>query len=278
MKNKVEIIDSVYLEQLDIEKHKDFDAILRDYNAMKSKSFNWRGPFLWALLALIFCSITALLLLNGTDQDIEQDDKVSQSMDPPTDLQTDHQQKSRSSRIMVDSISQEKNKKPEKSQQDRQHPSSTKATEEPEDIVIEVPPLVSPEIEIPEELLLDMPDETEVNTSKGGVKNPMNAEIKLEEAYPVDGFENLYTWFEANITYPEEYRKDAIEGTVKVSFLLNEDSTISGISVSQSLGDAFDGEAIRLIENMPKWVPAKRNGIPFSKRFVLPIGFKVEKR
>lgn len=67
-----------------------------------------------------------------------------------------------------------------------------------------------------------------------------------------------------------------IVGRIYVQFNVNEDGTISDILILKGMGEICepcDKEAIRLVENMPDWVPAKLNGIAVRKRVVVPISY-----
>jgi TonB family protein len=276
MKNKIEIINNVYPTPIDIDTQKDYDSVLQKYYMLKAKSLSRSNSVIWIILVLVSFSIVGLLVFNKLNQAEKNEGVLSDIEDRSTDEYSSGWPELTSESAINDSSLIEKPEIPENI--DRQNvnhrlieagPKPT-AKQEINDVKIEAPLKLSAKSEVPNKVTLDAPKE-----AKGTEKKP---DIILEEAYPLDGFENLYSWFETNISYPEEHRKDAIEGYVKVSFLLGKDSTISEIKVNQSLGLAFDREAVRLIEQMPKWVPAKRDGIPFSKRFILPIGFKMVSR
>lgn len=64
-----------------------------------------------------------------------------------------------------------------------------------------------------------------------------------------------------NLKYPENARKNNIQGQVVVSFIVNSDSTLSDFSISRSLDSQCDEEAIRVLKKMPKWIPGFQNGI-----------------
>jgi TonB family protein len=97
------------------------------------------------------------------------------------------------------------------------------------------------------------------------------------EATPVEGLAYLYAYFRENLTYPDALRKDSIEGVVLISFSVLKDSTVSNVKIVQSLGEKFDNEAIRVIDNMPKWIPATVNDTPVNSRLSIPLTFKIEK-
>lgn len=97
------------------------------------------------------------------------------------------------------------------------------------------------------------------------------------EAVPVEGLSYLYAYFHESLTYPNELRKDSIEGVVLIRFSILKDSTVSNVEIVQSLGEKFDNEAIRVISNMPKWIPATVNSTPVSSKLSIPLTFNIKK-
>ena len=97
------------------------------------------------------------------------------------------------------------------------------------------------------------------------------------QAEPVDGYSDLYTYFNSQLIYPAESVKDSIQGVQTISFVINAQGKPEKIEMKQSLGEPFDREARRLIENMPLWKPASLNGKPVSSQMSLPLSFQVHK-
>ncbi|NMM47773.1 energy transducer TonB [Marinigracilibium pacificum] len=110
---------------------------------------------------------------------------------------------------------------------------------------------------------------------------PKQEDKKAESVYtnakPLYGNHELKRYFDQNLVYPPLALKDSIEGLVKIQFSINTDSTISNIIVVESLGEVFDDEAIRLIKNMPKWIPAMKDSQPVKSEVRIPFTFTIEK-
>jgi len=113
-------------------------------------------------------------------------------------------------------------------------------------------------------------------------KKPLPSDANLGgdvyvQAEPVDGYAFLYEYFNNNLVYPPEAIKDSLQGLQTVSFQINAEGRPEKIQVKQSLGDPFEKEATRLIENMPLWKPATLNGLPVSSQISLPLTFQLKK-
>ena len=69
------------------------------------------------------------------------------------------------------------------------------------------------------------------------------------------GWSAFMQWLTKNLKYPESARKNKIQGTVVVSFIVNKDGSIASTKVSTSADPVLDAEALRVMKMMPKWKP-----------------------
>lgn len=95
------------------------------------------------------------------------------------------------------------------------------------------------------------------------------------EAEPIEGYQHLYEYFGRELTYPVDQVDSDVEGVVSVSFAIDEKGKPKTITISNSLGESFDKECIRVIENMPAWRAATINGKPRTTRLSIPLTFKI---
>ena len=96
------------------------------------------------------------------------------------------------------------------------------------------------------------------------------------QAEPIDGYPALYDYFDKHLRYPVTAAKERIEGVVDVSFVIDTTGKAVRITVENSLGEAFDKEVVRLMEDMPPWRPASYNGKPVHSKISLPITFSAK--
>lgn len=87
------------------------------------------------------------------------------------------------------------------------------------------------------------------------------------------GDEARIKYMQENIKYPEEARKKGIQGTVYVTFVVEKNGKISDVRVLRGIGGGCDEEAIRVIQNMPDWIPGKQRGEAVRVQFNTPIRF-----
>lgn len=79
-----------------------------------------------------------------------------------------------------------------------------------------------------------------------------------------------------NIKYPTIARENGVEGTAVIRFVIEPDGAISNAEVVRDIGAGCGGEALRVVETMPKWIPGKQRGKPVRVQFNLPVKFKLE--
>jgi protein TonB len=90
------------------------------------------------------------------------------------------------------------------------------------------------------------------------------------------GEDELIKFLTENMNYPELAREKGTEGRVVIGFVVNKEGEIDVLKLKRGIGDGCDKEAIRVVNKMPKWKPAKFNGKTVSVYFDLPIQFDLE--
>lgn len=75
--------------------------------------------------------------------------------------------------------------------------------------------------------------------------------------------------------YPSRAYHEGIEGRVLCGFVVNEDGSLSHISVIRSVEKSLDREAVRIISNMPKWDAGVLSDTFVPVYYILPIPFRL---
>ena len=84
---------------------------------------------------------------------------------------------------------------------------------------------------------------------------------------------DVISYLTRNLNYPDSAKKNGIQGMVLVSFIVNEDGTLSNIHTTRGIGFGCNEEAVRLVKNMPPWKPGKQNGKNVKVNFCQPVRF-----
>ena len=83
-----------------------------------------------------------------------------------------------------------------------------------------------------------------------------------------------------NITYPALARKNGIEGTVVIQFVIDKIGKILNPKIVRNIGAGTGEEALRVVRLMNKmdnnWIPGKQRGKLVNVQFNLPIKFRLD--
>lgn len=99
------------------------------------------------------------------------------------------------------------------------------------------------------------------NKKPNAVARSRDANMKLEEPEPADGWDNYDSYLANNVKLPDEYvTKQQSGGEVQVSFEVDKNGEAVNFKIEKSLCKKCDQEAIRLIKEGPKWKRKAKHG------------------
>jgi protein TonB len=88
---------------------------------------------------------------------------------------------------------------------------------------------------------------------------------------------DLYDYLQSNIIYPEKAKKQNLSAQVFVSFIVDWKTGLpKKVKVVQSSNKVFNDEALRLINTMPAWTPAKKADYDVGMLITVPIYFHLD--
>ncbi|GHT33724.1 hypothetical protein FACS189434_08590 [Bacteroidia bacterium] len=96
------------------------------------------------------------------------------------------------------------------------------------------------------------------------------SDVDKKAEFP-DGDMELYKFIGKNLRYPPDMSESGFQSRVICQFIIEKDGSISNITILKSRGSDLEKEAIRVIEIMPKWTPAEKNGEIVRCYFILPV-------
>jgi len=138
--------------------------------------------------------------------------------------------------------------------------------------------------EIDDDISIDA--EADENTQVEEYKAPVMKQVEEEEveeqqifmvvenapAFP-GGDGARMKFLQDNIKYPQMARESGIQGTVYVTFVVERNGNVTDVKILRGIGGGCDEEAVRVVQNMPKWEPGKQRGKPVRVQFNMPIKF-----
>lgn len=93
--------------------------------------------------------------------------------------------------------------------------------------------------------------------------------------YP-GGMKAMMEFLSTHIQYPEEAQKAGEQGRVIVKFVIDKNGKVTSPEVVKGISPSLDQEALRVVKEMPNWIPAKNDGQAVSSYFTLPVSFTLK--
>jgi periplasmic protein TonB len=119
----------------------------------------------------------------------------------------------------------------------------------------------------------------ECETVIGGDDDPKKTydfvSLQQKPEFP-GGEEAMWRYLGNSLIYPEHARQIGLEGTVHVTFVIDEWGNVTKVAVPREIGGGLDEEAARVIREMPRWSPGKQGGHAVRVAYHLPIVFRLD--
>lgn len=108
--------------------------------------------------------------------------------------------------------------------------------------------------------------------SEKKVDSPIFTVVEDMPSFP-GGDEARIKFLRDNINYPQMAKENGIQGTVYVTFVVEENGKVTDVKVLRGIGSGCDEEAVRVVKMMPLWKPGKQSGKAVRVQFNMPIRF-----
>jgi len=157
------------------------------------------------------------------------------------------------------------------------------------------PPVIAPDEQVKEEMksqdqLNDSPAAISIANVVGGSEGVDIAEVKSQvvekEEAPLlvveqnpefqGGYEAMLKFLHDKMQYPTLAQESGIQGTVFVQFVVSKTGKISNVKILRGIGGGCDEEAVRVVKEMPNWIPGRQNGQPVPVMFQIPVKFQLQ--
>ncbi len=92
--------------------------------------------------------------------------------------------------------------------------------------------------------------------------------------YP-GGDVELLNFIKNNTVYPEDAKRDKIQGRVILRFVVNKEGNTEGISVLRGVHPLLDAEAMRVVSSLKGFKPGKQGGNPVDVWYMVPVTFSI---
>ena len=85
----------------------------------------------------------------------------------------------------------------------------------------------------------------------------------------------LMNYIAKNLKYPVEAQLKEIQGIISVRCIVRKSGKVENASIIHGIDPTIDAEGIRIVNSLPDFIPAEKNGKKVSVYFTLPITFKL---
>jgi protein TonB len=116
----------------------------------------------------------------------------------------------------------------------------------------------------------------EKSMNKSPVKIFLYEDVQIKPQF-IGGKEEMFKYIGRELIYPKKSQEAKTEGLIYVRFIIEKNGSCSNPEILRGLDEACNKAVINLIENMPKWEPAKNNKKEIRCYYVLPIKFEKPK-
>ena len=97
-------------------------------------------------------------------------------------------------------------------------------------------------------------------------------QLEIQARYE-GGMENLYKYIGSKLKYPVKARRQGLQGSVYIEFVVDKDGNTTDVKVLKGFNRECDEQALRLVESADNFIPGKFKGVTTKQRMVLPITF-----
>ena len=112
-------------------------------------------------------------------------------------------------------------------------------------------------------------------------KTPQAVDMNIYEvvdqmpSFP-NGQRAMMSWVNSNLRYPVAAAENGVQGTVVCSFVVERDGSITNVQVKQGIDPSLNKEAVRVLNQMPRWTPGRNNGSTVRVRCTVPVNFSLQ--
>lgn len=141
--------------------------------------------------------------------------------------------------------------------------------------------IVDDDVEIEEEFMIDTEATVFTEVQEFTPIIVEEEEVEEEQIFTIveddpefpGGQSALMQYLQSNLKYPTMAREAGIQGTVFVTFVVERDGSITDVRILRGVGGGLDEEAVRVVNNMPRWKAGRQRGQAVRVQFNLPIRF-----
>ena len=87
--------------------------------------------------------------------------------------------------------------------------------------------------------------------------------------------QNIVNYISSKLHYPEAAKEAGLEGTVYLSFIIDKNGNVKNPKIIRDIGADCGKEAVRVLNAMPKWEPARDKNQYVAVKLKIPVNFSL---
>jgi protein TonB len=109
----------------------------------------------------------------------------------------------------------------------------------------------------------------------GGGGDGTFLEVEVMPQFRGGDINKFREWVQKKTKYPEAATINGIHGRVYITFIVENDGTVSNVKVAKGVDPLIDDEAVKSVKSSPKWTPGKQRGVPVRVAYVIMLNFEL---
>ncbi len=109
----------------------------------------------------------------------------------------------------------------------------------------------------------------------GGGGDGTFLEVEVMPQFRGGDINKFREWVQKKTKYPETATINGIHGKVYITFIVENDGTVSNVKVAKGVDPLIDDEAVKSVKSSPKWTPGKQRGVPVRVAYVIMLNFEL---
>ena len=115
----------------------------------------------------------------------------------------------------------------------------------------------------------------QAQTKENKIKDGVYLEVEEMPEYP-GGETALMNDLIGAIKYPDEAKKNGIQGKVFVSFVIDEQGKVTNAKIERGVEASLDKESLRVVNGLKTWKPGKQKGKAVKVAYTIPINYALD--
>jgi len=109
----------------------------------------------------------------------------------------------------------------------------------------------------------------------GGGGNGIYSAVDIMPTFKGGDINKFREWVQKKTKYPEVATINSIQGKVYITFIVENDGSVSNVKVVKGVDPLIDNEAVKAVKSSPKWSPGKLRGMTVRVSYIIMLDFQL---